>query len=84
MKCTSCGQEMIWVNEGVYACAPCKISLHDCVYHPTEYFPVPDTDMVENPDFVVNGVSVKETLKELEDAYEALGRAIRLMKEMVE
>lgn len=82
MKCTSCGQEMIWVNEGVYTCPPCRITLHDCVYRPTEYFHIPDT--VENPDFVVNGVSTKETLKELEDAYEALGKAIRLMKEMVE
>jgi hypothetical protein len=75
---------MIEVKEGVYICIPCKISLHDCVYRPTEFFPDPNTDMVENPDIVINGVSTKETLKELEDAYEALGKAIRLMKEMVE
>lgn len=83
MKCTNCGQAMMKVNEGVYFCAPCRISLHDGVYRPTEFIHVPP-DTVENPDFVVNGVSVKETLKELEDAYEALGKAIKLMKEMVE
>jgi hypothetical protein len=74
---------MIKVNEGVYICPPCKISLHDMVYRPTEFIHVPP-DTVRNPDFVVNGVSTKETLKELEDEYEALGKAIRLMKEMVE
>jgi hypothetical protein len=73
---------MLWVNEGEYTCPPCKISLHDGVYRPVEFIPVFDT--VENPDLVDYGVSVKETLKELEDAYEALGKAIRLMKEMEE
>lgn len=71
---------------------PCNIAMHDLVYRPTEFVHIPDnamaenpdTDMVENPYTVINGVSAKETLKELESAYEALGKAIKLMKETVE
>ena len=42
------------------------------------------TGVIKKSDRIVNGVSVRETLAELENAYEVLGKAIKLMKEMVE
>ena len=82
MKCLGCGKEMVNIVGGCYQCPHCGLGIHDGVYRPLEI--IHCTEMIENPDFVINGVSVKETLKELENAYEVLGKAIKLMKEMVE
>lgn len=83
MKCVNCGQAMIKMNEGEYFCPPCRMSVHDAVYRPPEvlhYTGVRPNTM----DKIVNGVSVRETLAELENAYDVLGKAIKLMKEMME
>lgn len=82
MKCHSCGKEMVNTIGGCYQCPHCGMGIHDGVYRPSEF--VHSTGVTKKPDRIINGVSVKETLKELENAYEVLGKAINLMKEMVE
>lgn len=82
MKCHICGKEMVNTIGGCYECKHCGQGIHDAVYRPSEI--IHCTGVTKKSDRIVNGVSVRETLKELENAYEALGKAIRLMKEMVE
>lgn len=82
MRCYSCGNEMVNTIGGCYECKHCGLGIHDGVYRSPEI--IHCTGVTKNYDRIVNGVSVKETLAELENAYEALGKAINLMKEMVE
>lgn len=83
MRCYSCGNEMVNTIGGCYECEHCGLGIHDGVYRQPEI--VHCTGVRPNTrDRIINGVSVRETLKELENAYEVLGKAIKLMKEMME
>ena len=86
MKCHGCGKEMVNTVGGCYHCPHCGLGIHDGVYRPPEIPEILHFSGVRpnTMDRIVNGVSVRETLKELENAYEVLGKAIKLMKEMVE
>ena len=68
---------------GCYECKHCGQGIHDAVYRPPEILHYSGV-IPKTSDGIINGVSTKETLKELESAYEALGKAIKVMKEMVE
>ena len=68
---------------GCYECKHCGLGIHDGVYRPPEILHFSGV-RPNTMDRIVNGVSVRETLAELENAYDVLGKAIKLMKEMVE
>lgn len=82
MKCHSCGNEMVNTIGGCYECKHCGQGIHDGVYRPPNILHFSGV-MPKITDSIVNGVSVRETLAELENAYEVLGKAIELMKGMM-